>query len=256
MSRIQFLDVPIDLLSMREAVEIAVDSMHRRVLRRHVALNVAKFVKMRSDQELHRDVVESDIIGIDGMGIIAGLRLFGCRQAERVSGVDLMERLLERCEREGLRPFVLGARREVLERALAVARIRWPRLSFAGCRDGYFTVEDEPAVVTEIARSGADCLFVAMPTPRKERFLRRHIEALGVPFVMGVGGSIDVLAGAVQRAPGWMQRAGLEWLFRLMQEPRRMLWRYASTNTQFAAILLRALAARLAGRPVIRYEPN
>jgi N-acetylglucosaminyldiphosphoundecaprenol N-acetyl-beta-D-mannosaminyltransferase len=256
MSRIQFLDVPIDLLSMREAVELASDSMRRRVPRRHVALNVAKFVKMRGDAELRRDVVESDIIGIDGMGIVVGLKLFGCHRAQRVPGIDLMEGLLERCAAEGLCPFVLGARREVLERAVAVARQRWPGLVFAGWRDGYFTAGEEPAVVAEIARARADCLLVAMPTPRKERFLGHHGAALDVPFIMGVGGSIDVLAGLVRRAPGWMQRTGLEWLYRLLQEPRRMLWRYASTNTQFAFILVRALVARVTGHPAIRYEPS
>jgi N-acetylglucosaminyldiphosphoundecaprenol N-acetyl-beta-D-mannosaminyltransferase len=254
MARIHFLGVPVDILSESETIGLAVDAMRRSILRRHVALNVAKFVTMRHNEELHRDVVESDIIGIDGMGIIVALRLFGYFKGERVPGIDLMEGLMARCASEGFRPYVLGAKREVLDRALAVARERWPGLEFAGSRDGYFTPEQEAAVVADIARSGADCLFVAMPTPRKEQFLHRNAGRLNVPFIMGVGGSIDVLAGLVKRAPRWMQRSGLEWFYRIEQEPRRMFWRYASTNTRFVGILAGALAGRLLGRTVIQAE--
>jgi N-acetylglucosaminyldiphosphoundecaprenol N-acetyl-beta-D-mannosaminyltransferase len=254
MARIHFLGVPVDILTEGETIGLAVDSMRRSVLRRHVALNVAKFVTMRRNEDLRRDVVASDIIGIDGMGILVALRLFGYFKGERVPGIDLMEGVMARCASEGFRPYVLGARPDILQRALDVARERWPGLQFAGAHDGYFTQAQEPAIVAEIARSGADCLFVAMPTPRKEQFLHRNASLLNVPFIMGVGGSIDVLAGLVKRAPRWMQRSGLEWFYRIEQEPRRMFWRYASTNTRFVGILAGALVGRLLGRPVIRVE--
>lgn len=250
--RISFLETPIDLLSFDATVEQAMRAMRDRRPLRHVALNVAKLVKMRSDPELRQDVAESDIVGIDGMGIVYGLKLFGEPGATRVSGCDLMMALLERCAREGFRPYILGARRDVLERAAAEAQSRWPGLEFAGLRDGYFKAEDEPKIVADIAASKADCLFVAMPTPRKERFLHKYAAALGVPFIMGVGGSVDVLAGHISRAPAWMQASGLEWFHRLSQEPRKMLWRYTSTNTAFAGLMLRAVAARLAGRNPIQ----
>ena len=254
MARIQFLGVPVDILTESETIGLAVDAMRRSVFRRHVALNAAKFVMMRSNEELRRDVVESDIIGIDGMGIILALRLLGYFKGERVPGIDLMEGLMAGCAADGFRPYVLGARRDVLDRAIEAAQKRWPGLQFAGTRDGYFTREQEADVVAEIAQSGADCLFVAMPTPRKEQFLRRNAHLLNVPFVMGVGGSIDVLAGLVKRAPRWMQRSGLEWFYRIEQEPRRMFWRYATTNTKFAAILAGAMAGKIFGRPAIRTE--
>jgi N-acetylglucosaminyldiphosphoundecaprenol N-acetyl-beta-D-mannosaminyltransferase len=232
------LGVPIDLLSMEETVAVAHEAMTRRAKVRHVALNVAKLVKLRNDPELARDVADSTIVGIDGMGIVYGLRLRGV-SAERVSGCDLMFALMAHCARHGLRPFILGAREDVLQRAMAEARRRWPGITFAGSRNGYFTPEEEPGIVRQIDESGADCLFVAMPTPRKERFLARHAQHLSVSFVMGVGGSIDVLAGHVSRASGRWQGAGLEWLHRLLQEPRKMFWRYASTNTIFAFLMLR-----------------
>ena len=232
------LGVPVDLLTMDATVARAHAAMVEREATRHVALNVAKLVKLRSDPELARDVADSTIVGIDGMGIVYGLRLQGI-EAERVSGCDLMYALMEHCARHGFRPFVLGARQDVLEAALDEARRRWPGLEFAGARNGYFAAEEEPGIVEQIRASGADCLFVAMPTPRKERFLARNADSLSVPFVMGVGGSIDVLAGKVSRASPRWQQGGLEWLHRLLQEPRKMLWRYASTNTAYAFLLLR-----------------
>jgi N-acetylglucosaminyldiphosphoundecaprenol N-acetyl-beta-D-mannosaminyltransferase len=139
-----------------------------------------------------------------------------------------------------------------LDAAEAAAKKRWPKLELAGTRDGYFTSEEEEDVVRAIRDSRADCLFVAMPTPRKERFLHQHRQMLNVPFVMGVGGSVDVLAGVVSRAPNWMQSAGLEWLHRLIQEPRKMAWRYLSTNFAFAWLIATALVDQLRGRPAVR----
>ncbi len=252
--RVYLLGTPIDLLSHDESVSHAVAAMAGRVPTVHVALNVAKFVEMRRDADLRRDVEAAEMIGLDGMGLVLALRLFGARGVERVAGIDLMEALLAECARRGLKPYVLGARAEMLARARTAAEVRWPGLVLAGMRDGYFTVDEEADVVAAIRASGADCLFVAMPTPRKERFLSRHAGALGVPFVMGVGGAIDVLAGSVRRAPVWMQRVGLEWLYRLIQEPRRMVWRYVSTNMRFAGLMLGAVVMRLFGRQVLRVE--
>jgi N-acetylglucosaminyldiphosphoundecaprenol N-acetyl-beta-D-mannosaminyltransferase len=228
---------------MEETVELAYRAMMRRERLRHVAMNVAKLVRLRNDADLARDVASSNIVGIDGMGIVYGLRLQGI-EATRVPGCDLMFRLLELCAHHGFRPFILGARQDVLEQAVSEAKKRWPGIKFAGSRNGYFGFEEEQGVVDEIRESGADCLFVAMPTPRKERFLARHFDALSIPFVMGVGGSVDVLSGHVSRAPEGWQKAGLEWLYRLLQEPRKMAWRYASTNTAFMFLLLKDMVRR------------
>jgi N-acetylglucosaminyldiphosphoundecaprenol N-acetyl-beta-D-mannosaminyltransferase len=250
--RVEFLGAPVDLLTLDQTVGVATKAMRERNSVTHVALNVAKFVKMRSDPVLSRDVTSADIVGLDGMGILVGMRIFGVRAPERVPGVDLMFALMKECADRGLRPFILGARRDTLDRAEAVAKTRWPELRLAGTRDGYFAEDEERAVVQTIRTSGADCLFVAMPTPRKERFLHQHRQELNVPFVMGVGGSVDVLAGVVSRAPEWMQRAGLEWVHRLLQEPRKMTWRYVSTNAVFAWIVLRGLAGQVGGHAAVR----
>ena len=236
-----FLGCPINILTMAETVELARGSMRNRTRLQHVALNVAKLVNARSDSVLASDVANSDVVSIDGMGIVWGARLLGLPVRERVAGVDLLYRLLAVCADEGFRPYFLGATSEVLQLAVAQAQARHPKLRFAGFRDGYFKPGEEPDVVRQIRDSGADCLFIGMPTPRKERFLAGHRDALNVPFIMGVGGAFDVLSGRVKRAPGRMQALGLEWLFRVYQEPGRMWWRYGKTNALFAAILGREL---------------
>lgn len=249
MTRVSYFGAPVDILSMDETLAIAERAMSGGGKIRHTALNVAKLVKMHSDKLLHEDVCGSDVIGIDGTGIVWGLAMFGVRGVERVAGVDLFLNLLEQCARTGRRPYVLGARQDVLDRALAEAQHRYPGLCFAGSRNGYFRAEEVPGIVADIRASKASALFVAMPTPHKERFLNAHAADLGVPFIMGVGGSVDVLAGHISRAPHWMQSMGLEWFHRMAKEPRKMFWRYASTNTVYAAWLLKALVA---GRNPVR----
>ena len=242
--REEFLGVPIDILSLNETVDLADESMSHRKRCQHVALNVAKFIKMRRQPELWRDVVESDIVGIDGMGILWGSRVLGLKAHERVAGIDLFKEILGLCDRKRFRPFFLGATDSVLQKMISNLRVRHPHLQIAGWHNGYFGREEDPHIVESIRRSGADCLFLGLPTPRKERLLARYKDEFGVPFIMGVGGSFDVLAGAVSRAPLWMQNAGLEWAYRLYQEPRRMFWRYVSTNISFAALITKELVSR------------
>lgn len=243
-ARREFLGVPIDCLTRAETVTAAEAAMRDKRSLRQVSINIAKFIAMRSDAELDRDVRSSDVISADGMGIVWAARLLGVMIPERVAGADLMDDLLACCAQKGYRPYFLGARRDVVREAVAAAIARHPGLDFAGWRDGYFTADDEGQIVAAIRSSQADCLFLGMPTPGKERFLARYHGGLGVPFTMGVGGSLDVLAGRVRRAPEAIRRLGLEWLFRAVQEPRRLLPRYLKTNTRFVAVLAKALLAR------------
>lgn len=211
---------------------------------RHTVLNVAKLINLRNDPELASDVATSDLIGIDGQGIVLGMRVFGEARGQRVAGIDLFIELLRHCAQTGGYPFILGARQEALDAAIIEAKRRFPGLEFAGSRNGYSTSDEALEVVQMIRSSKADCLFVAMPTPHKERFLNAHAEMLGVPFTMGVGGSVDVLAGQISRAPQWMQRSGLEWFHRLLKEPRKMFWRYTRTNGIYAWLIALAILKR------------
>jgi N-acetylglucosaminyldiphosphoundecaprenol N-acetyl-beta-D-mannosaminyltransferase len=138
--------------------------------------------------------------------------------------------------------YFLGARADVLARAVARLRERYPRLIVCGSHHGYFDEETEgEAVCRDISDARPHLLFVAISSPKKEYWLAEHLPELDVPFGMGVGGSIDVAAGLVRRAPRWMQRAGLEWLFRLVQEPRRLARRYLVSNAAFVVLLTRAV---------------
>lgn len=232
------------MITMSDTLTIARNAMLTRSRIHHVAINVAKIVNMRTDEELRRDVEEGDIVNADGMGVVWAARAFGLPIPERVTGVDLMFRLLEVCAQEGFRPYILGAREDVLHQAANNAIARWPNLKFAGLQHGYFSADEEQAVAAAIQQSKPDCLFVAMTSPRKERFCRKWRDDIGVPFVMGVGGSVDILSGITPRAPSWMQAAGLEWLYRVVQEPRRMWRRYLVTNTKFLGLMAAGIFRR------------
>lgn len=239
--RISFLDTPLHALSMDETIMLAAEAMARRRPMRHTVVNVAKLMAMRDNAELFADVTGSDVINIDGAGIVFGARLLGHHIPERVAGIDVMERLFALAAERGFRPFLLGAEQAVLDAVANRLRRDYPQLQLAGIQHGYFPENWEGEVVAAINASGADCLFVAMPTPRKERFLARHGRTLSPSFIMGVGGSFDVYGGKVRRAPRLVQKMGLEWAFRLAQEPRRLGPRYLSTNGAYLALLLRTL---------------
>lgn len=239
-----FLGSPVDVLSMAETLEVIRRAIAEKHLLQHVVVNVAKLMQMRHDPELRKSVTESDLISIDGMGVVYGCRLLGVAVPERVAGIELMERVLAASEREGWRPFLLGARGEVLDEAVRRIRERHPALEIAGAHHGYFAQDDDERIARLIADARADCLFIAISSPRKENFMNKWRDMMNVPFVMGVGGSIDVIAGRVNRAPEWMQRIGLEWVYRIWQEPRRMWRRYLVTNTSYACVLAVALLGR------------
>lgn len=239
-----------DIATMQETVNIIGDRIEARQFTQHVVVNVAKLVNMQTDSVLHSSVRACDIVNIDGMGVVWGARLLGHAVPERVAGVDLFDRLLQMAAARELPVFLLGATDEVVARTAAVVTLRHPELRIAGYHHGYFW-DDEVGMVETIRKSGAKLLFVAITSPKKESFINRWQDRLGVDFVMGVGGTFDVVAGKVRRAPQWMQRHGLEWAYRVIQEPRRMWKRYFITNNRFAVMLLRARLAsafkRMAG---------
>ncbi|MBU0724738.1 MAG: WecB/TagA/CpsF family glycosyltransferase [Alphaproteobacteria bacterium] len=238
-ARKQILGVAIDPLTMDETVHLARRAMRTGTQLVQADVNVAKLFMMQDDPALAEAVNHSDIVSADGMGILLAARFVGADLPERVTGIDLMERVVQLCAEEGFRPFFLGAKPEVVEATLHRFRTRYPALQPAGYHHGYFSPQETPAIVARIAKSGADCLFVGMPSPAKEILLTQHRGALGVAFAMGVGGSFDVVAGLRRRAPIWAQRAGLEWFCRLIQEPRRLGPRYFFSNLRFLGLLLR-----------------
>ncbi len=246
--RAEVLGCGIDRVGMRETLARVEDLISAGGYNQHMAINTAKLVSLRDDDRL-REIVEScELVNADGQAVIWASRLLGDPLPERVAGIDLMEELLGLAERKGYRVYILGAREDVLDQAVARVRERYPGLQLAGWRNGYFSSAEEERVCAEIRATRPHIVFVAMSTPRKEYFLAERGPELGAEFVMGVGGAVDVIAGLTRRAPVTWQRLGLEWLFRLVQEPRRMFRRYAVTNTRFVWMVAVAMLGRWAPR--------
>lgn len=238
MKRIEFLKAPMDIATMPETVNFIEDRIKKGDFLQHVVVNVAKIINMQKDKVLADSVKACDLINIDGMGVVLGARFLGHDVPERVAGVDLFHELLTMSARCDFPVFLLGATEDVVSKTAARVKEKNPNLTIAGFNDGYFW-DDEESVVTMIKESGAKLLFVAITSPKKENFINKWQDKLGVDFVMGVGGTFDVVAGKVNRAPKWMQEYGLEWFYRVLQEPGRMWKRYLVTNSKFSWLLLR-----------------
>ncbi|MDD9179000.1 MULTISPECIES: WecB/TagA/CpsF family glycosyltransferase [Aliivibrio] len=239
MKRIEFLGTPMDIATMEETVSHIENRIADGEFLQHVVVNVAKIVNMQKDPVLAESVKACDVINIDGMGVVFGARFLGHDIPERVAGVDLFHELLKMSAKRDFPVFLLGATDDVVTATSTKVKSLYSDLNVAGFNDGYFW-DDEEAVVNKIRESGAKLLFVAITSPKKENFINKWQDKLGVDFVMGVGGTFDVVAGKVNRAPKWMQNAGLEWLYRVIQEPRRMWKRYLVTNSTFAWLLFKA----------------
>jgi len=233
--RVEILNCPIDAMDMNATVSSIDASIQKNERIHHVVVNAAKLVNMRRDATLRDSVINCDIINADGQSVVWAARFLGKPLKERVAGIDLMTALVELARKKKYKIFLLGAREEIVR---AVAE-KYGEEIVAGYRNGYFDETEAAQVAAEIAASGAQMLFVAMSSPKKEIFLNRFKDALDVPFIMGVGGAFDVVAGRVKRAPAWMQKSGLEWFYRVVQEPRRMWKRYLVTNSVFIYLVLK-----------------
>ncbi|MFD1840892.1 WecB/TagA/CpsF family glycosyltransferase [Paracidovorax cattleyae] len=243
-SRLRFFGGPLDMVAPEELLQRAQAAADSGARIRIEGLNVAKLVDARAQPLLRQALEEAELVHIDGSGIGIGLRWLGASPPPRRAGIDLMQDLCAQAARSGAGVYLLGARPAVVEAAAARLGAACPGLRIAGARDGYFDDAEAPRIVQEIRASGARYLFIGMSSPRKELFLQRHWPDLGAAVAMGVGGSFDVLSGMLPRAPHWMQRLGMEWVFRLIQEPRRLAWRYLRTNAVFLMLLLRARLSR------------
>jgi len=239
-NRIHILNTRIDNYSMTESLELIDKHISTQQSLHHVVVNAGKIVAMQDDAQLMQSVNEADLINADGQAVVWASKILGKPLKERVAGIDLMANLVELAHKKEYKIFFLGAKEEVVKKVVQTYTAQYTENIIAGYRNGYFSTEDEKDIANEIAASGAQILFVAISSPTKENFLYTHKETLSkVFFVMGVGGSFDVVAGLVKRAPKWMQNLGLEWLYRLLQEPQRMWKRYLLGNTKFVLLVIK-----------------
>ncbi|MGC9316747.1 MAG: WecB/TagA/CpsF family glycosyltransferase [Armatimonadota bacterium] len=219
---VEMLNVRLHPLSMDEALERAESFIRQGGPHMIVTSDTSAVVRAQSDEELRTIINEADLATMDGQGVVLCARLLNFPASCRVPGVDMMERLCEIAARLRRPVALLGAAPGVASEAARVLEERYPGLQVVYTHHGYFTPEEEPQIVANIRDCRPAALFVAMGIPKQEKWIKRHMDELQVPVCMGVGGSLDVIAGRVKRAPRWMRRCGLEWLYRTALEPRRL----------------------------------
>lgn len=238
--RSTFLNTFIDNLTMKETIDLVNQSIIKKRQIHHTVINAGKVVAMQKNAELRESVNNSDIINADGQAIVWGARMLGENIKERVAGIDLMCNLVELAHQKNYKIYLLGAKEEVVSKLVEIYSEKYSNKLIAGYRNGYFEPYEESEIIQDIANSGANMLFVAISSPKKENLLYKYRNELkDVSFIMGVGGSFDVIAGKVKRAPVWMRKYGLEWFYRFMQEPKRMWKRYLIGNTKFILLVVK-----------------
>lgn len=237
--RINLLNLPVDSLTMEETISLIDKSIINNTPLHHVVVNAAKIVNAQKDLALKESIENCDIINADGQAVVWASQFLNKPLPERVAGIDIMENLVQLASKKNYKIFFLGAKEEVVKKVVERYSKEFGEKIIAGYRDGYFNSDQELEVAEEIARVKPDILFVAISSPKKEIFLNTYKNHIKAPFIMGVGGSFDVVSGLVKRAPVWMQKNGLEWLYRVYQEPGRMWKRYLTTNWKFLVLLLK-----------------
>jgi len=231
---VKLFDVDVHNLTMPQTVSFIGEAMENKVQIVHSCLNASLTVLIQDDLLLKECLQKSDIVSADGQAIVWSSMLFGKPLPERVPGPDLMNELIILASTGGYKIYFFGAEQEIVQAVANLYEQEFGKEIIAGFRNGFYKKEEEELIAQEINESGASILFVAIPSPQKEVFIKNHREKMkDVLLLMGVGGSFDVVAGKVKRAPRWMQDNGLEWFYRLVQEPRKLWKRYLIGNFRY-----------------------
>jgi len=206
-----------------------------------VLLNPYLILEARKYPEYTEYIKNVDLVTADGFGLLFAARLLGDYFPERVTGTDLMPLLGKLCQEKKYKLFFIGGELGIDERAKKEYERQFPGINIVGTKNGYFSIKEEPEIVAEIKSKKPDILVVCMGAYKQEMFIKRHLKELNIPVCFGNGAAFDFIAGKVKRAPRWMQNAGLEWVFRLIQEPKRLWKRYLIGNTVFMVLLFKEL---------------
>lgn len=219
--RVNILGVDVDAVTMAEAVDVVRRAMDTRAGVMVATANAEMLMRATHDEELRRILNASALVVPDGAGTVWAARHLGHAMPERVAGYDLAQELLRCAPAEGRRVYFFGSAPGVAEKAKAKAEQLYPGIEIVGVRNGFFSPADNAAIIAEIRAARPDLLLVALGVPKQEKWIATHLAELDVPVAIGVGGTLDVMAGVMKRAPHWMQRAKLEWLFRGLMQPKR-----------------------------------
>lgn len=241
-SKISILGILVDSLTMEEAVSRCDIFIHQGGSHLIATANAEMIMMAQQDKELASILANADLVVPDGAGVVWAARQQGYSMPERVAGFDLTQRLLLLSEEKGYKIFMFGGAPGIADHARITAQKLYPKLKVVGVRDGYFSGTEESDIIDEIHNAQPDILLVALGVPKQEKWIMRHKEMLSIPLSIGVGGTFDVMAGTVTRAPLWMQRANLEWFYRLVSQPNRALRMLALPR--FALQVLRAKSIR------------
>ncbi|MDD3925041.1 MAG: WecB/TagA/CpsF family glycosyltransferase [bacterium] len=242
MDTIEIMDVKVSHVNMDEALHQVEDFIKTK--RPHVVItpNAPAIMQARDDEQLKDIINRADLVTPDGAGVLLASRLLQHPLQDRVAGIDLLNAICAMAAGKGYSVYMLGSKPGVALDAADKLRARYPGLTVAGVRDGYYDKDEEDVVIDDIVKASPDILFVAFGIPRQEKWIDRYKNVLGVPVCMGVGGSFDVISGRLKRAPVWMQRCGLEWVYRVAREPKRI-----GRILSIPHFLLLALLAKHAG---------
>ena len=219
MKKEQYLGVNVITLNYDEIIEDIKKRMEEGLTSTIIAVNPEKVITASKDEQIKTLINDATYQIPDGVGILMASRLKGGGIQSRVTGVDMMDRLLKFASDEGKKVFMYGAKEEVVATAKAKIEEKYPSIQITGYSNGYTKDQDE--LVRKINESGAEIIFVALGSPRQELWIRDHMKDLNVKVYQGVGGSFDVFAGNVKRAPSFFRKAGLEWFYRLITDPKR-----------------------------------
>ena len=218
--KIEVLGVAFDNVTMEQAAEMGGKMLQEDRFHYVVTPNPEFILAAEKDESFRKVINAADLVIPDGIGVIYSAKILGTPLAERVPGIEFSAKMLEKLNEMGGRLFLLGAKPGVAEKAGENICAQYPNIVLCGTQDGYF--KDEEDVILKVAAARPDLMFVCLGAPKQERFMRNHQQDLNVKFMIGLGGSLDGYAGNVQRAPKWMIKCNLEWLYRLLKEPKRL----------------------------------
>lgn len=235
-NRYPIMNTFVNAVSMDESIDYVERIIKERIPTQHVVINALKINLMETDPKLAEIVNACPLINADGASVVWAAKRLGIPLKERVTGCDMFQNLVRVAAEKGYKIFLFGAKEKVVTKVKSIYEKQYPGIQIVGYRNGYFTEKDEPEIVKQMHDSGADMMFVAFSSPKKEYWVNKYLNEIGIPFVMGVGGSFDIVAGVTERAPKWFQEHGLEWFYRFIQEPKRMWKRYIIGNTKFVAL--------------------
>jgi N-acetylglucosaminyldiphosphoundecaprenol N-acetyl-beta-D-mannosaminyltransferase len=239
MKEIKIFNLKVQPLSRSEFISIIKSNLAEGIRMAQFGVNSATVNEVLGNEEFRQAINKADLFNIDGMSVVWALRCLGYKVPERVATPDLADEILAMAEKEKFSIYLLGAKEQILTACREKLNESFPKLNIAGSQNGYYRPEDEDFVIETINNTQPDILFIGMSSPRKELFFEKYRDVLNAKYILGVGGYFDILSGYTKRAPKWMQNIGLEWIFRLMQEPGRMWRRYLIGNNQFLWVVFK-----------------